>query len=46
VSGGFFLIKAFEIIFDKRLNASEVRKETHHFNITEDLKGKVLLQAN
>jgi hypothetical protein len=35
-----------KIIFDNRLNASEVRKETYYFKIPEDFKGKVLLQAN
>ncbi len=37
---------AVKIIFDNRLNASEIRKETFYFKIPKDFQGKVLLQAN
>ncbi len=37
---------AVKIIFDNRLNAAEIRKETFYFKIPADFKGKILLQAN
>ncbi len=37
---------AVKIVFDNRLNALEVHKETFHFKIPKDFKGKVSLQAN
>jgi hypothetical protein len=36
---------AVKIIFDNRLNAGEIRKETFHFKIPDDLKGKTHLEA-
>ncbi len=37
---------AVKIIFDNRLNAAEIRKETFYFRIPTDFKGKLFLQAN
>jgi len=36
---------ATKIIFDNRLNAEEIRKETYHFNIPKDVTGKLFLYA-
>ena len=37
--------KAVNIIFDNRLDAAEIRKESYHFTIPKDVSGKVLLAA-
>lgn len=37
---------AVDIIFDNRLNASEIRKETYAFKIPENVKGKITLRAS
>ena len=36
---------AVRIIFDNRLNAAEIRKETYSFKIPGNLKGKITLKA-
>jgi len=42
----FSSYNAVKIIFDNRLNAAEIRKETYHFKIPEDAKGSLSLTAN
>jgi len=37
---------AVKIIFDNRLNAAEIRKETYTFKVPKDVKGKINLKAN
>jgi hypothetical protein len=37
---------AVSIIFDNRLNASEIRKETYEFKIPQNVKGKLILRAS
>lgn len=41
-----FSYDAFKIIFDNRLNASEIRKETYRFKLPEYAKGSLELTAN
>ncbi|GBD96177.1 MAG TPA: hypothetical protein ENG83_06590 [Nitrospirae bacterium] len=40
-----FSYDAFKIIFDNRLNASEIRKETYRFKVPENAKGSLELTA-
>ena len=42
----FSSYNAVKIIFDNRLNAAEIRKETYHFKIPKDAKGSLSLAAN
>jgi nitrate/TMAO reductase-like tetraheme cytochrome c subunit len=37
---------AVKIVFDNRLNASEIRKERFHFKIPKDFRGRIFLQAS
>jgi hypothetical protein len=37
---------AVSIIFDNRLNASEIRKETYEFKIPQNVKGRITLRAS
>jgi hypothetical protein len=37
---------AVRIIFDNRLNASELRKETYHFKVPDNIKGRITLKAS
>ena len=37
---------AVNIAFDNRLNASELRRETYHFTVPKDVKGKLTVKAS
>ena len=37
---------AVRITFDNRLNASELRRETYHFKVPDDVKGKLTVKAS
>jgi len=37
---------AVSVLFDNRLNAAELRKETYYFNVPDDIRGDITLKAN